>query len=765
MEDFFSSYSTFETRVEAAMDAGDVKLVQILWGSKYCQLWQYWAAHAMISYNMLGVERSAGCNLFLRIIKKQLNALNEQKALLNKQENFLEGKEERAAESILETKELLKKLSSITREEAENYTKEVHALNTAIDMRHLFYTPDEQEHNIQNTTISNNGANENNCQDLALVDGNKNVTGNTSYESSMGYISSALDIVGEVLSENLLSECDTVIKETQEAINTTVRDGANVTTQIADRCNSADHYTSGENGQWLDRAVGSIPENITVRDVPVRDTAKGVLAGVRGLAQTSLYFLGTTNDDMNNSDHIKAKKVRIDQMINSLERTRKENEALSIALLDKRRSIVEKVIEPMSDGKPIDKEFMKNMYEILLDDYLASASKNDKCLLYNDIKNSKIESVKEKILKQEVDYEQFYKLLKYAANKTDPDLNIISIFIVNAVNGGSGYENYLAQHDNKKIKKFSEKSINTILMEVHEMLFGHLNDYVITLVSAFPDKEGKFLKVPDFDKIIIPINTGDKKHKYLQRQLLRHAKDIESRAKDGKLNRSRSLFPSMFYFCLCDPVMKVLYSLNGWERVSATDSAEYHEVKIKEAEFLNIILCTAIFNDDGIIYDYLEKIREREKTERNNDILALYTIAKGTQWRALFCNNWLYSVKWEKAKSHYQLGNFLDNMGKGIKNHLELQQKEKEEGWESGKNQAEEKTKQATALADREAKGRQEEAKGRQEAEKRAEQESQRAERLAEALRKAGIDPDTVLQGVNVSQGASTSRSAGVGRR
>ncbi|WP_157956339.1 coiled-coil domain-containing protein [Wolbachia endosymbiont of Folsomia candida] len=79
--------------------------------------------------------------------------------------------------------------------------------------------------------------------------------------------------------------------------------------------------------------------------------------------------------------------------------------------------------------------------------------------------------------------------------------------------------------------------------------------------------------------------------------------------------------------------------------------------------------------------------------------------------------------------------------------------------------QIEEEGRQHAQRADREAKGRQEEAKGRQEAEKRAEQESQRAERLAEALRKAGIDPDTVLQGVNVSQGASTSRSAGVGRR
>lgn len=39
MPSFFTRYQLFESRLEAAVDAGDVKLIQILLGPKYCQLW------------------------------------------------------------------------------------------------------------------------------------------------------------------------------------------------------------------------------------------------------------------------------------------------------------------------------------------------------------------------------------------------------------------------------------------------------------------------------------------------------------------------------------------------------------------------------------------------------------------------------------------------------------------------------------------------------------------------------------------------------
>ena len=43
---------SLEDQIQFAIDTNDHKLLQILLGSKYCQLWQYWFAHAVISYNL-----------------------------------------------------------------------------------------------------------------------------------------------------------------------------------------------------------------------------------------------------------------------------------------------------------------------------------------------------------------------------------------------------------------------------------------------------------------------------------------------------------------------------------------------------------------------------------------------------------------------------------------------------------------------------------------------------------------------------------------
>nr|WP_253308819.1 hypothetical protein [Rickettsia endosymbiont of Ceutorhynchus assimilis] len=47
--------------------------------------------------------------------------------------------------------------------------------------------------------------------------------------------------------------------------------------------------------------------------------------------------------------------------------------------------------------------------------------------------------------------------------------------------------------------------------------------------------------------------------------------------------------------------------------------------------------------------------------------------------------------------------------------------------------------------------------------EQRAEQEAQRAAKLEEMLKRIGVDPDTALDDVNVSQGASAGRGSGAG--
>ncbi|WCR53304.1 MAG: hypothetical protein PG981_000326 [Wolbachia endosymbiont of Ctenocephalides orientis wCori] len=75
MPNFFTK--SFEEQIKTAIDNNDPKLVQVLLGPKYCQLWQYWQAHSMISYIMLFTERRIQCTLPLKMIEKQNEILSQ----------------------------------------------------------------------------------------------------------------------------------------------------------------------------------------------------------------------------------------------------------------------------------------------------------------------------------------------------------------------------------------------------------------------------------------------------------------------------------------------------------------------------------------------------------------------------------------------------------------------------------------------------------------------------------------------------------------
>ena len=68
--------------MKLAIEAHDPKLVQMLLGSKFCQLWQHWFAHLIISYQMLSVEADTNCDLFLEIIQGQKQILAQSLQLL-----------------------------------------------------------------------------------------------------------------------------------------------------------------------------------------------------------------------------------------------------------------------------------------------------------------------------------------------------------------------------------------------------------------------------------------------------------------------------------------------------------------------------------------------------------------------------------------------------------------------------------------------------------------------------------------------------------
>lgn len=100
MLSFFDKYKSFASRINAAMDAGDYKLLQILLGPKYCQLWQYWAAHSVISYNMLSIVKAGDCNLSIKVATKQQKLLEEQKKLLNQKRELLRSGRKEEVEGI-----------------------------------------------------------------------------------------------------------------------------------------------------------------------------------------------------------------------------------------------------------------------------------------------------------------------------------------------------------------------------------------------------------------------------------------------------------------------------------------------------------------------------------------------------------------------------------------------------------------------------------------------------------------------------------------
>ncbi|WP_341808120.1 hypothetical protein [Wolbachia endosymbiont (group E) of Neria commutata] len=63
-------------QIEAAIDNNDPKLVQVLLGPKYCQLWQYWLIPALFNYDMLSMSKMTKCELPLAIANEQVKYLD-----------------------------------------------------------------------------------------------------------------------------------------------------------------------------------------------------------------------------------------------------------------------------------------------------------------------------------------------------------------------------------------------------------------------------------------------------------------------------------------------------------------------------------------------------------------------------------------------------------------------------------------------------------------------------------------------------------------
>lgn len=248
----------FEGQVYTAIYNNDAKLVQVLLGPKYCQLWQYWLVHGKISFKALNMERITHSKLFLSIVDKQTGILDKQKKLLEERRDFLRNRDANREdvqvpnqEQIKESRHLVRDLlSAIQGAVTECKNNIVTQSNQGTDYRE-FYIP----HNLLNDQYNTD-------KDLEYV------------FKEISTISSA-----EIL--NLTDEINSIISEFNKEISNNVWEQGDISTRIAyylgKIVDKKDAITGGDNGRLLDQAVYAVPENMNIRGTSV--PSRSVVAG------------------------------------------------------------------------------------------------------------------------------------------------------------------------------------------------------------------------------------------------------------------------------------------------------------------------------------------------------------------------------------------------------------------------------------------------------------------------------------------------------
>ncbi|WP_174516809.1 cell envelope integrity protein TolA [Wolbachia endosymbiont of Cardiocondyla obscurior] len=75
MPSFFDKQ--FSEQVKEAIDRNDPKLLQILLSTKYCQLWEDWLTHSILSYKIIGITQTLKYQLPINIIAAQKQVLDK----------------------------------------------------------------------------------------------------------------------------------------------------------------------------------------------------------------------------------------------------------------------------------------------------------------------------------------------------------------------------------------------------------------------------------------------------------------------------------------------------------------------------------------------------------------------------------------------------------------------------------------------------------------------------------------------------------------
>lgn len=184
--------------------------------------------------------------------------------------------------------------------------------------------------------------------------------------------------------------------------------------------------------------------------------------------------------------------------------------------------------------------FVKDMYIAFLYNYLDCAVGDSSNLLHCDLKreNFNTKRIAEKILTMlnEVKYDEFGNFLKRALIKENFD--VISVLIVNSAPLFS-----YSQTDNKakeNLNKLMQKSFQTIMIDVHNLLFNFNKFYAdvnvdVNLLSSFPNRDGSY-KESCKDNITL---KGTKKHQAVLAEVKKFIDEVEQLIEKGGLNRVR----------------------------------------------------------------------------------------------------------------------------------------------------------------------------------------------------------------------------------
>lgn len=539
-----------EEQVNAAIDADNAELVQVLLGPKYCQLWQYWLVHGIIVSKALNMERITNARLFLSIINKQEKGLEEQKKLLEERKKFLESSDKENVKNSSQENQLKKSrhfvrdLLIATRDAAVECRDDiVRESNQKVSYRG-FYTP----HNLLRNQDDNG------TEDLEYV------------TQQISTISSAENL-------SLINEIDSVIIELNKEIDNDIWKQSDTSTKAsyylgkaADRIGEA---IGGENGRTLDQAMNIIPENVNVegRRVPLRAIANGIVAAIRYVPAGMLRLSEWTYDNDDSLSCVEGNLKEIERFVSKIGEKAVKIQDLSDKLIAARDDIESKVIEKMNDGKFIDKQFVKDMYRAFLYNYLESASEDPSNLLYHDIKrvNGDVSRIVERVsaISEEVDYKKFGGFLNRVLRKESPNFDVISVLIVNSSPLFS--YNCTDQNANRNLKRLMRKSFQTVMIDVHNLLFDfdrHFPDIDVdvSLLSHLPNRDGSDKTRSCKNNIML---KGNKKYQAVLEEVKKFADEIDKLVEKGGLNRVRGYLgiPSLWYL-ICD-FFQHLFSLKN----------------------------------------------------------------------------------------------------------------------------------------------------------------------------------------------------------